>query len=84
MLNRIKQALQMARANVWLVLAAAFPFADQLLALLESNLPMLAPILGAAAFKWLGAAIVYAKLALQVYRGWQQLSAMLARKVDEA
>jgi hypothetical protein len=83
MLDRTKQAAQKARQYVWLVLGALFPFADQLIAGIEGQLPLLAPYLGQATFRYMGAAIVFAKLALQAYRGWQQFSDMLSRKTFE-
>lgn len=80
MLDKFKKALQVARQSVWLALAALYPFADQIIAGVEQQMPVLQPYLGADVFRYMGVAIVAAKVALQIYRGWQQLGAMLARK----
>ena len=84
MMARIKQSLQLARKNVWALLLVAYPFADQIIAALEGWMPALAPHLGANTFRYMGLAIVGAKVALQVYRGWLQLAALLAKKEEGA
>jgi hypothetical protein len=71
---------QTARKNVWAVLLLAYPFADQIIAALEGWMPALGPHLGTNTFRYMGLAIVVAKVALQVYRGWLQLGALLAKK----
>jgi hypothetical protein len=69
--------LQLARKHVWLALLALYPFADSILAWAETQLPVLQPVLGANAFRYLGLIIVAAKFALQMWRGWQAFGAMM-------
>lgn len=84
MIDRIKLSLQLARRNVWTVLLLAYPFADQIIATVEGWMPALAPHLGANTFRYMGLVIVGAKVALQVYRGWLQFTALLAKKGEGA
>lgn len=74
--------LQVARKNVWAVLLALYPFADSILAWLDSQLPVLQPVLGANAFRYLGLLIVAAKFALQVWRGWKEFGAMMNQRAE--
>jgi len=67
---RLKAWIDLARKNVWTVLLLAYPFADQIIAAIEAQLPALAPYLGAHVFRYMGLAIVMAKVGLQAYRGW--------------
>lgn len=80
MMARLKTALALARKYVWAVLLLLYPAADQILGTIEGWLPALAPYLGANAFRYMGVGIVAAKFALQAYRGWAQLKALLATK----
>jgi hypothetical protein len=79
MLDKFKKALQLARTNVWALLLTLFPFADQIIAFAEAQLPALAPYLGANVFRYMGVSIVAAKFALQLWRGWAEFKAMLGR-----
>jgi hypothetical protein len=72
---------QVARKNVWALLLVAYPFADQIIASIEGWMPALAPHLGANTFRYMGLAIVAAKVGLQVYRGWLQVKVLLTKKV---
>jgi hypothetical protein len=80
MMTRLKAFLVLARKNVWGVLLVLYPFADQIIAGIEGWLPAMAPYLGPAVFRYMGLAIVVVKVALQAYRGWQQLGSLLAKK----
>jgi len=80
MTTRLKAFLTLARKYVWSVLLVLYPFADQIVAGIEAQLPALQPHLGPKVYAYMGLAIVAAKVALQVYRGWQQLGSLLARK----
>ena len=80
MMARIKACLGLARKNVWGALLLLYPFADQIIATVEGWLPALAPHLGANTFRYMGLAIVTAKVGLQLYRGWLQIGALLAKK----
>lgn len=84
MMTQVESVLNHARKNVWALLLLAYPFADQIIATLEGWMPALAPHLGANTFRYMGLAIVGTKVALQVYRGWLQLAALLARKEEGA
>lgn len=75
--EHLAASLQLARKNVWAVLLALYPFADSILAWLDSQMPVLQPVLGANAFRYLGLLIVAAKFSLQVWRGWQEFAAMM-------
>jgi hypothetical protein len=86
-MDRIKKPLHLMEKYVWAVLLALYPFADQILAMAEVQLPVLQPVLGANAFRYMGLAIVVAKFALQAWRCLQQLRALLANiplRSDEA
>lgn len=78
--EKLIATLEMARKNVWAVLLALYPFADSILAWAESQMPVLQPVLGANAFRYLGLLIVAAKFALQVWRGWKDFSAMMSHR----
>jgi hypothetical protein len=78
--ENLATGLQVGRKNVWAILLALYPFADSILAWAETQLPVLQPVLGANAFRYLGLLIVAAKFALQIWRGWQQLGAMLKQR----
>jgi hypothetical protein len=80
MIARAKASLQMAGKYVWAVLLVLYPFADQIIATIETWLPALAPHLGANTFRYMGLIIVGAKVGLQVYRGWMQVEALLTKK----
>jgi len=80
MMARIKTCLELARRHVWAMLLVAYPFADQIIATVAGWMPALAPHLGANAFRYMGLAIVAAKVGLQVYRAWVQFAALLAKK----
>lgn len=80
MMVRVNAGLQMAGKYVWAVLLVLYPFADQIIATIEGWMPALAPHLGANTFRYVGLAIVGAKVALQVYRGWLQVEALLTKK----
>jgi hypothetical protein len=80
MMARIKTCLELARTNVWGVLLLLYPFADQIIVAVEGWMPALAPHLGANAFRYMGLAIVGAKVGLQVYRGWLLIGALLVKK----
>jgi hypothetical protein len=84
MKTRLIAWAQTARAHVWTLLLLAYPFADQIIAGIEGWMPALAPHLGANAFRYMGLAIVSAKVALQVYRGWVQVTALLAKSEGKA
>ena len=84
MIPQAKRLLDQMRRNVWAMLLLAYPFADQIIAALEGWMPALAPYLGANTFRYMGLTIVVAKVGLQVYRGWAQFSALLARKEGSA
>lgn len=72
--------LQLGRKHVWTILLALYPVADPILAWAEAQLPVLQPVLGANAFRYLGLAIVVAKVALQMWRGWQAFGAMMRNR----
>lgn len=78
MLDKLKAALQLAQRYVWAVLLALYPFADQIIGTVEAQLPALAPYLGHHVYQYMGVAIVAAKLALQLYRFWQQVRQFFA------
>jgi len=80
---RIKTCLELARKNVWGALLILYPFADRIISTVEGWMPALAPHLGANTFRYMGLAMVAAKVALQVYRGWLQLGAFLANEGRE-
>lgn len=80
MMARLKAFLEVARKNVWAVLLALYPLADSILAWAETQMPILQPVLGANAFRYLGLVIVAAKFALQVWRGWREFSAMMNQR----
>lgn len=84
MMARLQTYLALARRSVWAVLLLAYPFADQIIATVEGWLPALAPYLGAGTFRYMGLAIVAAKVALQVYRGWLQLKVLFDTKAGGA
>lgn len=84
MMARLKACLALARTHVWTVLLVAYPFADQIIATIEGWMPALAPHLGANTFRYMGLAIVAAKVGLQVYRGWLQVEALLTKKAGGA
>lgn len=84
MTTRLKAFLILARKYVWTLLLVLYPFADQVIAGIEAQLPTLQPYLGPKVYAYMGLAIVAAKVALQVYRGWQQLGALLAKKTGGA
>lgn len=84
MIARLKASLQLAGKYVWAVLLVLYPFADQIIATVEGWMPVLAPHLGANTFRYVGLAIVAIKFGLQVYRGWLQVEALLAKKVGGA
>jgi hypothetical protein len=75
--EKLASWLQLARKNVWAILLALYPFADSILAWAETQLPVLQPVLGANAFRYLGLLIVAGKFALQMWRGWQAFGAMM-------
>jgi len=79
MMARLKAWALLARKGVWPVLLVIFPFADQIIATVEGWMPALAPHLGANTFRYMGLAIVAAKVLLQAYRGWIWLKALLAQ-----
>jgi hypothetical protein len=83
MMARIKACLELARKNVWGVLLLLYPFADQIISTVEGWMPALAPHLGANTFRYMGLAMVAAKVALQVVRGWRQPGARLANTERE-
>jgi hypothetical protein len=80
MMDRIKASLQLAGKYIWAVLLVLYPFADQIVAGIEAQLPALQPHLGPKVYAYMGLTIVIAKVALQAYRGWQQFWALLAKK----
>lgn len=82
MLDKLKAALQLAKKYVWAVLLALYPFADQIIGTAEAQLPALAPYLGNHVYKYMGVAIVTAKVAMQLYRGWQQVRQFFVLPAD--
>jgi hypothetical protein len=80
MMAGVKASLQLAGKYVWAVLLVLYPFADQIIAFVEGWMPAMAPHLGANTFRYMGLAIVAAKVGLQVYRGWLQVEALLTKK----
>lgn len=84
MIARVKAGLLLAGKYVWAVLLVLYPFADQIIVTIEGWLPALAPHLGANTFRYVGLAIVGAKVGLQVYRGWIQVEALLTKKAGGA
>ena len=84
MKTRLSAWAQAARTHVWTLLLLAYPFADQIIASIEGWMPALAPHLGANACRYMGLAIVGAKVALLVYRGWFQVEALLTKKAGGA
>lgn len=81
-LDKLKATLQLAKRYVWALLLAAYPFADQLIGMAETNLPALAPYLGANTFRYMGVTIVAAKLGVQLYRGWLQVRQFFVLPAD--
>jgi hypothetical protein len=81
MIARVKASLQVAGKYVWAVLLVLYPFADQIIGMIEGWLPALAPHLGANTFRYVGLTIVGVKFGLQIYRGWLQVEALLTKKV---
>jgi hypothetical protein len=79
-MDRINASLQLTGKYVWAVLLVLYPFADQIIACIEAQLPALQPHLGPKVYAYMGLAIVIAKVSLQAYRGWQQFWALLAKK----
>jgi hypothetical protein len=80
MMARVKAGLQLVGKYIWAVLLVLYPFADQIIAAVEGWMPTLAPHLGANTFRYVGLTIVGIKFALQVYRGWLQVEALLTKK----
>jgi hypothetical protein len=70
MLDKLKAAVRRTwaagKASIWTLLLLAFPYADQLVQLLEANLPVLAPYLPPNVFKLVGFIIVAVKFGLQI------------------
>lgn len=78
--EKLASAAQLGRKHVWAILLALYPFADQIIAGVEAQMPALAPYLGDHVYRYVGLLIVAAKFGLQAWRAWQQLGVLLARK----
>lgn len=59
LLHRTRRAIA-ARINM--LLLAAFPFADQIITVIGSNLPAAADYLPANVYKWMGLIVVFANV----------------------
>lgn len=79
MMARLKAWALLAQKGLWPVLLVIYPFADQIIATIETWLPKAAPYLGANTFRYVGVVIVAAKVLLQAYRGWLWVKALLAQ-----
>lgn len=85
MLDKLKAAARRAwlagKASIWAVLMLAFPHADDIVALIEHNMPALAKILPDNVYAAVGVLIVAVKLALQLVAVVRAFRAAGAAKV---
>lgn len=58
MIEHIKTELRTLRGKLHLILLALFPFTDQILGLVNENLPSIAPYVPANVYKWVGLGLV--------------------------
>jgi hypothetical protein len=68
MIEHLKAELRTVRAWVNTLLLALFPFADQIVAAANDNLPALAPYLPANVYKWVGLALVLFNMGIAMSR----------------
>lgn len=77
MLNKLKIAARAAfatlKASIWSILLLMLPYADDIMAMLDQYMPMLATYLPANIYKAMGMAIVGMKFAIQIYKFGQKL-----------
>lgn len=85
MLNKIKIAARTAlatiKASIWSLLLIAYPYAEDILALVDKYMPALANLLPPNLYKFVGVVIVAAKFSLQVIALMGRIKAARAVKV---
>jgi hypothetical protein len=78
---RIKQgavnAIDTARRGAYFVLLLMFPFADQIIELIIDTLPALGRYMPGNVYKWVGFALVAAKVLYQFHRAYRETKDVL-------
>jgi hypothetical protein len=81
MLSKLRESIRAAFLAAYsrgkILLLAAFPFADQLMIALASNLPALAPYLPGNVYKWVGFTVVAFGVLRDLYRKYQETREIL-------